>query len=188
MLRFLSLSLIVSAVFCMSQTAFAQETLVAWRGTHSFKNGTKREYDYIFDKKHGTIVQQSMEGGKVTGYASGEYAFQNGVLTIHWTESNQIEEGRLENAGNKILYKITIHTGDATQVGTQCTFVPYQLHPIQAKQIGLLSQMERQLIEQRKALNLMTDQRFLQLQSEMNMLPYKYSNAFGKALGQPVIE
>lgn len=188
MVRFSSFAIIVATILCFSQTAFSQENLVAWRGTHKFKDGTKREYDYIFDKRTGIVIQQSMESGKVTGYACGEYAIQDSVLTILWTESNQVESGRLESVDDKIRYRITSHNGDVSQIGTECIFAPYQLNPVQTQQIGQLSRLNRLLVEQRKALNAMSDQKLLQLQHDMNMLPYKYSNAFGKALGQAVIE
>lgn len=175
--------LAVALVVSLTVPCFADGPEWALRGTLK-TNGNEHHFAYVFDAANGVITEFSFAAGRETSTSLGEYSFDNERLKIVW-KTGAIETGRLVRVRDNVYqYTIQSHSSDKSQIGSMTTLNGERLPITLAEQLAVNGQLYRMILDQQKANSVRQGQQIRNLQHQINMLPYKYTEAFGKALGQ----
>lgn len=168
--------------------AKAEQPKFAYRGTQTIGTLTY-SFLYIFDTDHGILIEFPLNQGTNARFGYGEYTLKGQKLTVTWDKNSSQESGWLQIMSNgNLRYSITRHTGDARQIGAVVQLKKQVLSPQISNQLSQFGRIARKSIDQKKMNETRYLRQLINLQQEINTLPYKYSNAFGKALGQVVID
>lgn len=166
---------------------YADQPRIGLRGTLRTSNGVL-PFVYVFNPQHQVVTEIAMPEGQEPRIAQGGYASFGDTINITW-ESGSTEVAQLTTtAGKGYTYRITAHSGDPGQVGTVTRLSPQRLPANLASQLAGTAHMYRTLLKQRQKSYQRQLHQLRDLRHDIDMLPYEYSNAFGRALGQITID
>lgn len=167
--------------------AFAERPLELFTGQIQTTDGRPGTLSLVFDPHNGHIhYNVQINNGPDWGNL-GDYSLQDGALRVNWLLKPGTEQAQLTELNrDELQYRVLRDSSDPTR-NNLC--LRLRRAPIPADTARNIQAMGKTINDMRKLQQRFNQlQDFNQFQQEFNRQSFKRSNAFGKSLGQIVIE